>query len=246
MTAVKGSAQYRMVVMPYRPMRRAFNYFIGLMLLMIVGASSFFFGYDRGAAQNLVAESAGANQDLGRLQHEAEALRQEVANLKLAAIVDAQAHEDVWRQTIEQKSKIAELERNIAVYRGMIAKSDKSNPSGISIGAVQISGSGGVRGYKYKFVVQQLVAHDETFKGTMSINIVGARAGQKMAIPLSTASMQVPAELIPLNFKYFQSIEGDLLLPEGFAPEHIDVVIKSSNKKHPTHIERQLDWSVAG
>src|SRR5690606_31711381 len=162
MSSVKGSAQYRMVVMPYRPMRRVFNYFFGFLIVLIIAAASFFYGYDQGLNQRLNTGLTGkGGEELIRLQQEAELLRQEVANLKLAAAVDQQAHEDVRRQTIEQKSQIAELERDIAVYRNMVANSESENPLGISVGAFHISGPGGVRGYKYKLVIQKLAVNEE-------------------------------------------------------------------------------------
>lgn len=246
MSSVKGSAQYRMVVMPYRPMRRVFNYFFGFLVVLFIVAASFFYGYDQGLNQHLSSGSTGKGAEkFARLQQEAESLRQEVTNLKLAAIVDQRAHEDVQRQTIEQRSQIAELERDIAVYRGMVAKSDGKNPFGISVGAFQISGAGGVRGYKFKLVVQKLAVNDEVFKGTLKVNIAGTRDGESIVIPLHKVSVQMAEEAIPVSFKYFRSIEGDLLLPEGFRPERVIVSIKSMDSKKPTNVERQLAWSVA-
>lgn len=244
MTAVKGSAQYRMVVMPYRPMRRVFNYFFSFMLLLLVAVVCFFYGYGQGATQQPLQDGA-VNQRVEELEQEAEALRQELANVKLAAAVDEQSQDDLRRQAVEQKVRISELERDVSVYRSMVSKTDTKNPSGISVGAFHVSGSGGVRGYRYKLVVQQLVFNDEKFKGALSLKIVGVRANQAIVIPLHQASMQVSEELIPLEFKYFQSIEGDLLLPEGFEPKRIDVVVRSTDKKKSTHVERQLDWSIA-
>jgi cell division protein FtsB len=247
MSSVKGSAQYRMVVMPYRPMRRVFNVFLIFMALLITATASFFYGYDQGLNQRLSGGILGqSGQEFKNIKEEAEILRQEVANLKLAAVVDQQAQEDVRHQAIEQKDRIASLERDIAVYRGMMSKSDNANPSGITIGNFQVSGSGGVRGHKYKLVVQQLAANKGVFNGTLVLNIVGIRAGSKMTIPLHEVSSQIADVLIPLEFRYFQSIEGSLILPEGFEPERVDVVIKSTNKKTPTNVERQLDWPVLG
>lgn len=247
MSSVKGSAQYRMVVMPYRPMRRVFNVFLVFFALLITATASFFYGYDQGLNQRLSTGVLGqGRQEFANIKEEAETLRQEVANLKLAAVVDQQAQEDVRRQAIEQRERIASLERDIAVYRGMMSKSDNANPSGITIGTFQVTGSGGVRGYKYKLVVQQLAANKDVFNGTLVFNIVGTRSGTKMTIPLYQASSQVANELIPLEFRYFQSIEGSLILPEGFEPERVDLVIKSTNQKKPTNVERQLDWPVMG
>lgn len=240
---VKGSAQYRMVVMPYRPMRRIFNYVVGTLLLLLVAGFCFFYGYDQGAR---AAPQIGTDsQTVVALEAEAERLRQEVTNLKLAAAVDAQAYEDVRRETVEQKVRITELEQDISVYRSMVSKSDVANPQGISMGTFRVTGSGGVRGFKYKFVVRQLVATNKPFKGTLSLKITGSRAQQQLSLPLHQVSQQLSDELIPLEFKYFQSVEGDLLLPEGFEPERVDVEVKSVDSKQPTHIERQLDWFVA-
>ncbi len=240
---VKGSAQYRMVVMPYRPMRRIFNYVLGILLLLLVAGFCFFYGYDQGS--RAPTDVGVEHQQAVILKKEAERLQQELANLKLAAAVDAQAYEDVRRETVEQKVRITELEQDISVYRSMVSKSDTANPQGISMGTFRVTGSGGVRGYKYKFVVRQLVATNKAFKGTLSLKITGTRAEQPLTIPLHQVSQQASEEAIPLEFKYFQSIEGDLLLPEGFEPERVDVVVKSVGGKQPTHIERQLDWFVA-
>jgi cell division protein FtsB len=244
MSNPKSSAHYRMVVMPYRPMRRVFNTVLVLLLLVIFAVASFFYGYDQGMNQG--ANSDQGRQKLSELQAENETLTQEVANLKLAAMVDQQANEDVRRQALEQKMRIADLERDISVYRGMITKSGSNNPLGISIGSFQVSGSGGVRGYKYKMVVQQLAASEEVFTGTMSMKVVGSRGEERLELPLHQLSNQVSDELIPLNFKYFQSLEGDLLLPEGFVPERAVVQILSRDKRQSTNLEQQLEWPLMG
>ncbi len=244
MSNPKSSAHYRMVVMPYRPMRRVFNTVLVLLLVLIAAVASFFYGYDQG--MNHGTHSAQGRQKLSALRTENESLQQEVANLKLAAMVDQQANEDVRRQALEQKMRIADLERDIAVYRGMISKSASNNPQGISIGSFQVSGSGGVRGYKYKLVVQQLSASEDFFTGTLAMKILGVRGQEKLELPLHQLSDQAAEELIPLNFKYFQSLEGDLLLPEGFVPERAVVQILSRDKRPPTNLEQQLDWPLMG
>src|SRR5690606_14662783 len=153
------------------------------MLLLLVAVICFFYGYDQGGTQQPLLAGT-EDQRLGELEQEAELLRQEIANLKLAAAEEMQAKEDIRRQTIEQKARISELERDISVYRGIVSKTDTKNPSGISVGAFHVSGSGGVRGYRYKLVVQQLVVNDEIFKGALSLSIVGVRANKTITIPL--------------------------------------------------------------
>lgn len=244
--SVKGSTQYRMVVMPYRPMRRVFNYFFVILILLVVAVASFFFGYGQATSGQPSAELlASTGRQLAVLQEEAEALRQEVTNLQLAAAVDKQAYEDIRRESVEQKNRITELEHDITVYRGMLPASNGTNPSGISVSSLSLVGQGGVRGYRYKLLVQQLSVNRDAFKGFMSFTIVGQRGEEPLELPLSRVSSQVDEERIPLDFRYFQSLEGELLLPEDFTAERVVIVIESSDRKKTTHVERQLDWAVS-
>lgn len=243
--SVKGSTQYRMVVMPYRPMRRVFTYFLLALMLLIATGASFFFGYGHGSSGGTLAPVGDipSGQFL-ELQEEADALRQEVANLQMASAVDKQAYDDIRREAVEQKARILELEHDITVYRGMLPTANGSNPLGISVGSLSLTGQGGVRGYKYKLLVQQLSANKEAFKGTLKFSIVGTKDSKALELPLHKVSAQFADERIPLDFKYFQNLEGELLLPEGFSAERVIIVVESSDRKKTTHVERQLDWSV--
>jgi len=243
--SVKGSAQYRMVVMPYRPMRKVFSYFVIGLVLLIAVTASFFLGYAQSTTGPQDAVSLEkAEEELESLREEADSLRQEVANLKLAAVVDQQAHEDIRRQAVEQKATIADLEHDITVYRGMLPTSSGTNPSGISVSSFAVTGAGGVRGYRYKLLVQQLSANKDAFKGTLKFTVVGNKDGKPLEVPLHQVSPQVTTALIPLDFKFFQSLEGDLVLPEGFQPERVSVIVQSLDRKKTTYVERQLDWVV--
>lgn len=244
--SVKGSAQYRMVVMPYRPMRRVFNYFLIGILLTVAAFASFFWGYGQGSVQALQADPhSQENTQLVELEAENDKLRQQIANLDMAAKVDAQAHEDIRKQTVELKATIAELEHDIDVYRGIMPAAQSNNPQGISLGAFSLTGAGGVRGYKYKLIVRQLSANKESFNGSLSFTVVGEKGGKQQRIPLEQISEQVADARIPLSFKYFQTVEGDLILPEDFQPERIEVSLVSSDRKKSTQVERQLPWTVS-
>ncbi|WP_193911024.1 DUF6776 family protein [Cellvibrio polysaccharolyticus] len=243
--SVKGSTQYRMVVMPYRPMRRVFTYFLLALIFLIATGASFFFGYGHASSGgNLASVGDVPSEQFLELQEETDALRQEIANLQMASAVDKQGYDDIRREAVEQKARILELEHDITVYRGMLPTANGSNPLGISVGSLTLTGQGGVRGYKYKLLVQQLSANKEAFKGTLKFSILGTKDNKALEIPLHQVSAQASDERIPLDFKYFQNLEGELLLPEGFSAERVIIVVESSDRKKTTHVERQLDWSV--
>lgn len=251
MAVVKGSAQYRMRVMPYRPMRRVFNYFLGFFILVGVAASCYLVGYDHGAQQLSLPGGPRDQQQqkYDALLEETEGLRQQLANLKLNADIDQQANKDIRRQLMQQTIQIAALERDISVYRSMMSSGRNANPQGISIGVFHVGKAQQGDAFHYKLVLQKLAAMDDPFQGNLNIKISGVQTlegeDKPRSISLHELSDEFTDEQIPLSFKYFQNIEGDLVLPGGFKPEKIQLLVKSSSRKHPATIENELEWQVS-
>ncbi len=243
MTAVKGSKQQRMVVVPFRPWLRL------AITVAIVGAlvasnwGSYFFGLTSGQSQQAVA-IAERDQFRGQLVEKVEiidGLRQEVANLKLGAQVDRKASEDVRAEVIDLKAQIAALKEDISFYRGLMSPTD--NKSGLTIGSLNVISTGVARHYEYKLVVQQLATNHKMLNGYLTFNIFGRQGEQLLTLPLKDVSDKVSYDRIKLRFKYFQTIEGRLVLPEGFEPERIELVAKSNGDKGVA-VEKKFGWLV--
>jgi hypothetical protein len=253
MAVVKGSVQHPLRVIPYRPMRRVFNYFLFFIILLIIAGACYLVGYDHGVHQRGFSngQQDQVQQDkMERLTQEADGLRHELASFKLNEALDRKAKKEIHRQLAEQSAQIAALERDITVYRGMVSSGNNQNPQGISIGTFYVSPSEGANNYHFKLVVQKLAASDDVFDGQLSfeLNGISMEGGEERParFPLQALSKQYTDMQIALNFKYFQNIEGDLLLPQGFTPRTVMLVVKSSNKKYPATIEKELEWSVPG
>lgn len=75
------------------------------------------------------------------------------------------------------------------------------------------------------------------------MNLVGRQAGERVVLPLKDVSNDIEATNIKLGFKYFQNIEGDLVLPDGFEPERIELEARSSQPS-VTKIEKRYGWLV--
>jgi hypothetical protein len=232
-------------------MRLVFNYVVGFLVLAGVAVSCYLIGYDHGAQQLSLPGGARDQQQqkILTLTKDAEELRQQVANLKLNADIDQQANKDIRRQLMQQTVQIAALERDIAVYRSMMSSGRNANPQGISIGVFHVTRADQADAYHYKLVLQKLAAMDDPFQGDLNIKIVGVQTlgGEEKprSLSLHELSDQVAAEQISLSFKYFQNIEGDLVLPGGFKPEKIQFLVKSTNRKHPATIENELEWQLS-
>ncbi|WP_347332197.1 DUF6776 family protein [Marinimicrobium locisalis] len=243
MAEVKGSKQHRMVVVPYRPVRRVL---VALVLLVLTAAAigaSYYWGYHQGASEQsgAVAERNRLRQEVAALTEESEQLRQQVANLRLGAEVDQQASQEMRNQVIELKEEIAALEEDITFYRGLMSPGD--NNTGLTIGSLNVLATGIPRQFEYKLVVQQLATDHQVLNGNLTFKIVGRRNQQTETLSLHQISEQEDSENIRLRFRYFQNIEGRLTLPENFEPERIEIVARSSGRDSQT-VEKKFGWLV--
>jgi hypothetical protein len=52
-----------------------------------------------------------------------------------------------------------------------------------------------------------------------------------------------PRAQLPFSFRYFQTIEQDVTLPEGFMPFDVEVQVRSAKLKFP--MQERFPWKVA-
>lgn len=240
---VKGSKQYRMKVVPHRPFSGVFSS-LGIALLVLAASAAGYFAGQYHLRGNLDKKTVAHERDLQQLDQlisENEALRLRAATAEQSVAIGEQANEKVRAELVERASRIAELKQEISFYRGLMAPADGSD--GVSVGRFSISQTADTRLYQYKLLVQQSATRHTVVKGHATFTVVGRQDGQPKRYPLSDLSPQVESESIPLRFKYFQNIEGELQLPQGFEPEGVELSLKSSGRRG-FNIEQRYGWLI--
>jgi len=240
---VKGSKQYRMKVVPDRPFSGTLSVVGAALLVLATSAAAYYAGQHglRSSLDEKILAHEQALQQLDKLNSENEALRLRVATAEQSLAIGEHASEKVRAELVQKENRIAELKQEISFYRGLMAPADGSD--GVSIGRFSISQTADVRRYQYKLLVQQSATRHDIVKGHATFTVVGRQDGQPKRYPLSDLSPQVESESIPLRFKYFQNIEGELQLPQGFEPEGVELSLKSSGRKG-FNIEQRYGWLV--
>jgi hypothetical protein len=233
-----------MKVVPNRPGR---NVLLALLLLLLLAAGvagGYLYGYWAGMGGKAFALDRGQQlgSELREARAEAKHLRQQVANLTLSSAVDRQANNNVRDEVIELREQIAALEEDITFYRSLMAPSESAN--GLALGEVSLLATGNPNRFTYKIVVQQLATRRSVVNGTLTVTLVGHLAdGSLERLALHELSPSVEQKNIKLRFKYFQNIEGDLTLPEGFTPEKIELEARSTGKNADT-ASKSFSWLV--
>ncbi len=244
MTNVKPTKQFPVTVVPYRPYFKillifglSFTFLLAIIGSFLVGRYYSSNGSDlpSGEYDNLAQKYQDKIVEIARLE-------QQVANLRLATEVDRKANEEVRAQVVDLKNQLAAMEQDNTFYRSLMRPD--SNDQGLIVDAPSVEIVPGEKGkYRYNLVIKQIVTQHQQLSGYLEFELLGRQGDGLRKLALKDVSSAVTVERIKLRFKYFQRIEGEMVLPEGFVPERIELkVVVQSPKK--SVVEKKFGWLV--
>jgi hypothetical protein len=243
-TAVKGSKQHQMVVVPHRPF-----YKVGVFCLCLLTIAAFsWLTYDRGMKDGLatrvevIEERDLLRDQLSDSQLLARSMRQEVADLKLGGKVDTRANEEVQITIEDLEEKIAGLEEEIRFYKGVMLPNVKEQ--GLRIERLDLKATGEPSTYSFGLLLTQIVEKHEYVQGDVEIKLFGQKDESEAQLTFQELSGGDTGS-IRFRFRYFQNIEGKITVPEGFAPRELVVVAKRSGR-NAKQLEKKFGWQLGG
>ena len=241
---VKGSKHEKMIVVPYRPGRRFVLVALLVLGVAVSAVGGFMFGYSN-TLRSQQSEQA-TQQELNELLIGAETknseLRRQIAILDRSSVMDQLATEEVQETIIGLRDLVAQLEQDIVYYRQVV--SAETEDTGLIISQLDIDVTRESNRYRYKLVLRQQDADGDTFlTGHVNINLVGSQGEEKQILSLRDLSAEQDQLDIRLRFKYFQNIEGELVLPENFVPDRLQVAAVSVGPVEKS-INQNFSWVV--
>jgi hypothetical protein len=72
--------------------------------------------------------------------------------------------------------------------------------------------------------------HDRSVKGEVDFSLEGAQDGVAATYTLEQLLPPDVDGSWPFSFRYFQNFDRQLILPEGFQPERINIEVRSKTK----------------
>jgi hypothetical protein len=93
-------------------------------------------------------------------------------------------------------------------------------------------------------VLTQVLKNDRLARGDVDVVLEGIREddGQQETIKLKDVAVPKIRSL-NFRFKYFQSFEGDMEMPEGFVPIRVNVTVNPSSRRLKS-VQKVFDWTV--
>ncbi len=232
----------RLIVKAYAPARRWIA--LGLLLLAMAAGLYATFELGRYRAGHDVVESLLAKRDLrARLDAkgaEIAELQAQVVRLETMSVGQDRERSEVQRTIGELQAQVARLNQELAFYRGIVTQG--ANAAEVKIQQLSIGATDSPTTYRVRLTLVQPVRPDAVVSGTVLLAVEGSRAGNVEKLDLAALTAGKHREL-PFTFRYLETIDQEITLPDGLKPEQLLVEVRS-NRRGVTPLQQSLIWNV--
>ena len=176
---------------------------------------------------------------LGELEDSIDELLAQKAVLERAAQIERKAYDELDTTLKVLQAEILELKGELAFYRGIVSPKDAAH--GLHLQDFHVEANGKPNGYQFKVTLTQVLKNDRSSVGLIRIKIVGTQGEQPKVLDLSQVT-EKSVKAIKYRFRYFQSLEGQLILPSGFTPQRVTVSVVPKDKRRKEPFEKTFNW----
>lgn len=212
-------------------------------ILAIMVGTYLVFEFGRIQANYNIVDAAAEEQaflrEIDTLEEQIVELKQEIALLETHRDVEREAYQVVETNLTDLQRKIQEQQDAIAFYRGIV--SPKDGGRGLRVQDLKLTRGKDERHYNVRLVLVQVMQHDRSVKGVVDLSLEGAQDGVATTYALEQLLPEDDSSSWPFAFRYFQDFDRELILPDGFMPEKINVEV-ISNTKSIASIKQSFEW----
>lgn len=173
---------------------------------------------------------------IDELEQELEALRLAAAGHERASQIDRDAARRVQQELLELQTERADLRRELALMRGLVASN-----SSLRIKDLRLTAAEEARSYEYSFTVAQLKEQKRTTQGQILIKVAGLEAGKNRELNLKELTAGAQSSL-KMRFRHFQNVKGTVSLPEAFEPQSLIIEVRPQSKG-ASPVVQTFDWT---
>lgn len=173
------------------------------------------------------------------LEQEVISLNEEIALQRTHRDIEREAYGQVEANLVDLQQKIQEQRDAIEFYRGIMSPEDGGR--GLRVQGVKLSRGAEEREYLVRLVLVQVMKHDSAVQGDVGLTLEGAQDGEARTYSLEELVPSDQDSSWPFKFRYFQSFDRSLVLPDGFTPERLNVEIRSRTRSVDS-VEQTFAW----
>jgi hypothetical protein len=183
--------------------------------------------------------SAEDDRSVAALRAGHEKLSQEVTILRRSDQISRDANRDLERTLAERDEEIAGLRADVAFYERFVGATGQRR--GLSVHDLEMRLQSG-EVWHFVATLTQNVNRGAVNSGRVTLSVEGTRNDRLERLSWSTLRKQNNAPGQPYSFKYFQQVEGEVMLPQGFKPLRVTVRLVPQGG---SAVEQSFPWPDA-
>ncbi|MFZ7096009.1 DUF6776 family protein [Luteimonas dalianensis] len=217
---------------PAGPRELHVNWFYGLFALVLLSLAFGIWG-------TWIVFGAGPGEDPATLRQQLDELEQRVTTLARSDQISREANRDLQGALAEREEQVAGLRAEVAFYERFVGSTAERR--GLTVHELQIRpGEGQV--WHFSATLTQNRERGQASEGTLTLAIEGSRNGRLEELAWTDLRQNDDAPAVDYSFRYFQQVQGDIVLPEGFTP--VRVTVRAAPARGSA-VEQSFPWADA-
>ena len=201
----------------------------------LVAAAALFGGgmlTDRRAIQ-----SRGVAARAAELAQRNEELQKQLTVLQRDRQVSQIADRVLQKNLAERDEEIRSLRADQAFYSKLAGAG--APPGGLAVHGVTLTPVARTRAWNFTVTLTHSAEGAREIQGTLSLAVEGVRADKLVTLEWPALAGPNAGAGLPFDFKYFQQVQGTLMLPADFTPNRVRVVLQP---RGGAAVTRVLGW----
>lgn len=177
--------------------------------------------------------------DMRAQQQRIDELEQRNATLARSDQISRDANRDLQATLSERDEEIAGLRADVAFYERFVGATAQRR--GLAVHELTLQPQD-AQAWHFTATLTQNLNRGAVNAGRLLVSVEGTRDGKLQRLGWSDLRQQPNAPGVAYSFKYFQQVEGDLFLPEGFKPVRVIARVVPQNG---AAVEQSFPWAEA-
>lgn len=180
-------------------------------------------------ATNLAAVEA----EFEKASTELDASKDRLAILERSDQMSRTASESLQQTLRDREEEIVALRTDLAFYQRLVG--GRAPRQGLAVQSFALKPIGRSGAYAFRTTLTQNLKKAAISVGTVDLSVAGVMGKRLATMDWRDLAQDAGQQPLAFSFKYFERLEGSLMLPEGFTPNRVKLVVRSRSGEQATH-----------
>ncbi|MCL1635579.1 hypothetical protein M2650_13200 [Luteimonas sp. SX5] len=165
--------------------------------------------------------------------------QQQLATLQMSDRISRQANRELQQTLAEREEEIAGLRADVAFYERLVGATGQRKGLNVHEILMRRDNDGS---WRYTATLTQNINRGAVTKGDLTLSVEGTRDGKLVRLDWGQLLQKPQAPPQRFEFRYFQRLEGSVLLPQGFVPGRVIARVRADGGGSA---EQAFAWDAA-